>query len=280
MTSSPSLSSAPELRGPQNLRPAKIIVAPNGARRNKEVHPAIPITIQETAETARACYRAGADEIHLHVRDVDGGHTLDAGLYSEAIAAIADAAPGMTVQITTEAGGIFDVKTQLATLKALNPAAASISIREINRDRKRAAAVYAQAQQSGTRVQHILYGHDDLKRLRRWLDNGTVPEDMRDVLMVFGAYHPPRNAQPQELSGFLTALGRDFPNWTICAFGPNELAVAEAALWAGGDVRIGFENNLHGPDGEFALDNAANIAHVVSLAHEMGRPLLKEVPKP
>ncbi len=272
--------SAIELRGPQDRRPAKITVAPNGARRNKSDHPHLPMTIPEIVETADACYRAGADEIHLHVRDENGAHSIDAGLYAEAIAAVSEAAPLMTVQITTESAGIFDVKTQLATLRALNPAAASISIREINRDRKRAASVYAQAQQSGTQVQHILYDHDDLKRLRRWLDNGTVPEHMRDVLMVFGAYHPPRHAQPQELSGFLTALGRDFPDWTICAFGPHELDVAEVALWAGGNVRIGFENNLFGPDGKHAASNAANIAHVVSLAHQIGRPLLREVPTP
>ncbi|MGB0967112.1 MAG: 3-keto-5-aminohexanoate cleavage protein, partial [Halocynthiibacter sp.] len=58
-------------------------------------------------------------------------------------------------------------------------------------------------------------------------------------------------------------------DWTICAFGPNELACARAALQAGGNLRVGFENNLHLPDGTLARDNA----ELVSLAVNEGRAL-------
>ena len=61
------------------------MVAPNGARRIKKDHPAVPLTINETVETAKACYKEGAEAIHLHVRDENGQHVLDAGLYKEAL---------------------------------------------------------------------------------------------------------------------------------------------------------------------------------------------------
>ena len=47
----------------------KLMVAPNGARKVKKDHPAVPLTISETVATAKSCYEAGAGAIHLHVRD-------------------------------------------------------------------------------------------------------------------------------------------------------------------------------------------------------------------
>ncbi|NBB83711.1 MAG: hypothetical protein GVY28_09935, partial [Alphaproteobacteria bacterium] len=66
--------------------PCLLMVAPNGARKTKADHPALPIGPAELAATAVACRDAGAAAIHLHVRDEAGGHSLDAGRYREAIA--------------------------------------------------------------------------------------------------------------------------------------------------------------------------------------------------
>ena len=79
-----------------------IIAAPNGARRGKADHPNLPMNIEEIAAEAAACQQAGAAVLHLHVRDSNGAHSLDAGLYRAASEAIAISAPGMVVQITTE----------------------------------------------------------------------------------------------------------------------------------------------------------------------------------
>jgi len=47
------------------------MVAPNGARLTKKDHPAIPTTVSETIVTARRCFEAVAQALHLHVRDRD-----------------------------------------------------------------------------------------------------------------------------------------------------------------------------------------------------------------
>jgi uncharacterized protein (DUF849 family) len=54
---------------------------------------------------ARACRAAGAGAIHAHVRDADGVNVLDAGLYREVFAGLAQAVPAMPVQTTAEAVG-------------------------------------------------------------------------------------------------------------------------------------------------------------------------------
>ena len=63
------------------VAPLVIAVAPNGARKTKKDHPALPIEPREFAIEAASCIEKGAAMIHLHVRDASGGHSLDAGGY-------------------------------------------------------------------------------------------------------------------------------------------------------------------------------------------------------
>ena len=81
----------------------KLMVAPNGARPMKKDHPKVPITISEIVRTGKACFDAGADAIHFHIRDKKGVHVLDSGLCKEALNELNRMVPNMHLQITTEA---------------------------------------------------------------------------------------------------------------------------------------------------------------------------------
>lgn len=258
---------------PGALPPLRVTVAPNGARRGKDDHPQLPVTTSEIVTCARQCWQAGAHEIHLHVRDQNGAHSLSADRYRETIAALHAEVPDMAVQITTEAAGRYEVAEQFALLKDLKPNAASIAVRESLRAPDLVPHLYAFALEAGISVQHILYDRGDLDQLSRMIDQGMIPDTMRDVLLVFGAYSPPRLAQPEEVAPFVTAMQGAFPNWTVCAFGRNEPLVAKEAIRLGGHVRIGFENNIERPDGTLAKDNAENIARTVQTAQSLNRPL-------
>lgn len=238
-----------------------IMVAPNGARLQKTDHACVPVTARELAETARLCLAAGADGIHLHVRDADGTHSLDPNLYRAAISAISLSAPGMQIQVTTEAAGRYDVAGQLSLLHDLKPDAATIAVREIARAvPELAARVYATAQVNHTRVQHVLYGAGCLDRLFEWLTSGIVPPTMRDAILVLGQYAPPRAGSPVELEAVIERAQEAGMRMTVCAFGPLEQACLIAAADLGCDIRVGFENNIYAPDGSIWMDNA----HAVS----------------
>ena len=58
--------------------PLILAVAPNGARKTKADHPALPMQADEIGRAAAACRAAGAVMVHLHVRTSQGTHTLDA----------------------------------------------------------------------------------------------------------------------------------------------------------------------------------------------------------
>ena len=247
-----------------------VTVAPNGARRNKKDHPALPLTAEEIANTAKACFDVGASAIHLHVRNKDGGHSLDAGRYLEAMAAVSDAAPKMRIQITTESAGIYDVATQYACLKNVRPAAASVSVKEMARDTEMAGSVYSFADEAEIDVQHILYSPEDVAQLKRWMSEGVISDRMNSVIFVLGRYEPAVLAKPSDLYQFLAATeGMDL-KWAICAFGRNELVCARAALQRGGDIRIGFENNIELPDGRLARDNTETVTLAVAEGRSLG----------
>ena len=235
-----------------------IMAAPNGMRRGKADHPAIPITISETVATALACRAAGADALHLHVRDASGHHTLDTAIYREALEELDRNMPGMPVQVTTEAGGVYDVADQLALVEELEPRWISLSLREVSRDKDLARRLYAVASEQGTELQHIVYDTSDAGLLARWQELDVVSESA-SVILVLGRYTADQTSVPDDLPPLLACLppvGR----WMICAFGPNEHACLLHAATLGGDLRVGFENSYVRADGTPWPDMAASVS--------------------
>lgn len=240
-----------------------IMVAPNGARRGKTDHPALPVTLQDTVDTARSCHAAGADALHLHIRDAQGGHSLDPGAYAEALAELAQVVPTMRIQITTEAAGVYDVPAQLECLTRLQPGWASISVREIARAPDLAPRVYGVCADQGTQVQHILYDTGDIAILREWQAQGIVPEGPVSVLYVLGRYAAGQVSTPEDLAPFRAAMPES-DDWMVCAFGPAEHDCLIHAAGQGGQLRVGFENSLTNSAGQPHPDNAASVAALVA----------------
>lgn len=259
----------------EEFSPLKVTVAPNGARKTKRDHPNLPMTTDEVVRAAAACFDAGADEIHLHVREDTGEHSLDVGLYQETINALSKEVPQIEIQVTTEAAGRYSVSEQFALLKKLQPCSASVSVREIAREPEQARAFYRFARDADIHLQHILYDDADAQMYCEWQMQSILSEAQNDVLLVLGQYHPPKAAAVNDLPIRLKALSGTETRWTVCAFGPNEHAVSLEAVRLGGHVRVGFENNHLNPEGQLAEDNAANVKRLVEDARCLGRQLSK-----
>ncbi|WP_420584108.1 3-keto-5-aminohexanoate cleavage protein [Ruegeria sp.] len=237
-----------------------VLAAPNGARRGTLDHPELPVSLDQIVDTALSCFRAGADGLHLHVRDAEGRHSLDAGRYLETLAALQQAVPSLELQITTEAAGVFDVPAQLTCLEQVRPDWASVSVREIARSPELAAKVYGLCAEQGTRVQHILYDAEDAALLKQWQIDGTVRDEQVDRLLVLGRYSTGQQSVPQDLDLFPT----DKSPWMVCAFGSREHDCLAYAAHLGGDVRVGFENSLTDENGSVWKDNAASVSALVA----------------
>jgi len=254
-------------------QPVMLAVAPNGARKSQRDHPRLPITPAELAQCAADCAAAGASMLHLHVRDASGRHSLDPADYRPAIEAIrARVGDELLLQLTTESGGRYAPREQMASMDALAPEAVSIAIRELFADaalHAEVGAFLARLAARGTLVQYIVYSADDVARCVRLQAEGAIPQAAPQLLLVLGAYAEGRAGRPADLLPMLAALPAGWP-WSACAFGASELHCVVAAALLGGHVRVGFENNLQLPSGAVAADNAALIGVTRDALHGLG----------
>lgn len=169
----------------------RIMVAPNGARRGKADHPALPITDDELVDTTRACIAAGADGVHLHLRDGNGKHLLDAARYRFLLERLEAEVPGAYLQVTSEAAGIYDAPAQRAMMRALKPRYVSVALREMVRqpaDWPAARDFYHWAADAGVEIQHILYSPQEVQGFVIALDHGRIPGRHHLVQLVRGTY--------------------------------------------------------------------------------------------
>jgi len=249
--------------------PFIVMSAPNGARRGKDDHPALPVTPDELAACAENIADAGASIIHLHVRDEQGGHSIDPDRYRAATSAVHDrVGDRLIIQVTTEACGLYSADQQMASVRELKPEAVSLALKELCPDAESestAAEFFAWLKTENVMPQYILFSPDDAIRFTDLRNRGVIPSDWPFVLFVLGRYSDSLTGDPDLIGRFVEGLQQDV-TWMVCCFGETEnIAVAEAAR-LNGHARVGFENNLKLPDGTTAPDNAA----LVRLATKIG----------
>ncbi len=251
------------------------MVAPNGARRGKADHPALPITDEELISTARDCQAAGADGIHLHVRDEAGDHLIDPERYRNLLNRLSKVVPGMYLQVTSESAGCYDAEAQRAMIRALRPRHVSVAMREMVRapeDWVAASDFYHWAQSEGVSVQHILYSPEEVTDFIAAVDTARIPGRHHLLQLVRGTYAE-GSAAARPLEEYLAPLERAKAysfDWMLCAFGDAETESLVEAVKRGGKARVGFENSLQNADGTLAPDNAARVREVHSALCALG----------
>lgn len=256
--------------------PLIVTVAPNGARKTKADHVALPVTAEELAVEALRCRNAGAAMIHLHVRDETGAHSLSVDGYREAIAAIRDrVGDELLIQVTSESAGVFGPVQQMAMVRRLRPDHVSLALREIVADataEAEAASFLESLRDEGVMPQYIVYSPEEVTRFLDLRRRNVIPGHAHSLLFVLGRYGR-QQARPADLLPFLAALGHTEDMWSVCAFGGMEHACVATAVALGGHARVGFENNMISKDGTVAPNNAPLVAQVGQLAMALGRPL-------
>ena len=229
------------------------------------------MTDEDLIATAKACQRAGAEGIHIHIRDADGKHLLDAQRYQSVLDRLEQVVPDMYLQVTSEAAGRYGTAEQQALVRTLKPRNVSVAMREMVRseaDWPTATEFYSWANQSDVAIQHILYSPAEAEQFLRAVENKQIPGDHFLLQFVLGTYDGTQKSDPADLRLFLDLLDRAPSqatfDWMLCAFGPEETRCLTEALRAGGKARVGFENSLWNADGSLAKDNAERVREVVA----------------
>ncbi|RWP55863.1 3-keto-5-aminohexanoate cleavage protein [Mesorhizobium sp.] len=255
-------------------QPTAISGAPNGGRLSKADHPFLPLGTVELARTAQQCLDEGACLIHVHVRDHDGRHLLDASAYREVIDAIGQVVGDeMIVQVTSEALGRYSPEQQIAVIQQTRPEAVSLALRELvptQAYETAFASLLTWLHAEKIMPQIILYDADETLRLDEYHRRGLVPWNQVPVLFVLGRYTSGRISRPADLLPFVDVAKPRFGHWSVCAFGEREAACVTAAALLGGHVRVGFENNRRLASGKLARSNAELVAGVAKSLKGLG----------
>ena len=248
-----------------------IMVAPNGARRTTQDHPAVPVTDHELMDTAVACFDAGARALHAHIRTSEQIHLLDAERYETLIQSLGERLPNLQVQVTSEAAGIYESDAQIDLLSRLKAPWVSVAIREILRSQEpHTLQPFFKQLLDKSRVQFILYDADDFQTLTSLVEREIIQTESLEVLYVLGRYSANQESTPDQLDPFLACRDRAPTHVKpiremICAFGRGQIPCLLRAASEGMDLRIGFENGVWLPDGEIAENNAALVIALVGL---------------
>lgn len=256
------------------MDPVIITCAITGAETTKEKQPALPITPEEQAIAAEECVKAGASIIHLHVRENDGTPSQRPERFKEAIDAIKAKVPQVIIQISS-GGAVGESIENRAKPLALKPEMASLNLGTLNfgddifiNHPKDIEGLAKKMQEYGVMPELEVYEAGMVESAARLAKKGLIKEPFhfQFVLGVPGGM----SGEPQNLMHMISLLPKG-AHWGVAGVGRYQLPLAVQALVLGGNVRVGFEDNIFYSKGVLAKSNAELVARVSRIAKEVGR---------
>jgi uncharacterized protein (DUF849 family) len=255
-----------------------ITVAPTGAESAKADVPALPVTLDELVETAKACEKAGAAMIHVHIRDADTQPTLDLGRLRDTVAALRQETT-LVVQLST-GGAVTDPYPDRIRVLDAEPDSCSLTCGTVNFGEDVfmnpwpfMVELYQLTQEREIVPEFELFDLGHVASLSRLLDKHGLPYGGQihcDLVMgVPGGMAGTADA----LVAAVNALPAG-ASWSATGVGRTSLTVALAALAKGGHLRVGMEDTLTYAKGQPVRDNAQLVERAAQLAAIAGRPAM------
>lgn len=253
-----------------------LTAAIQGAELTRKDTPHLPVTPEEMAREACRAWNEGAAVIHLHVRDRLGNPSQRARDYRKNLEAIRAAGCGAILQVSTggAVGMTPEVRMEPLTLR---PEYATLNTGSINFGRDvfinsphMMEALARAMSDHGVKPEFEVYEEGHIHNAMELVRAGLVREPLNFdfVLGVPGAMAPtPRN---------LLHLAETIPpgaNWTVAGIGRHELILGGMAVFMGGNVRVGMEDNIYYSKGVLAGSNGELVARMARIAREAGREI-------
>ena len=248
-----------------------------GAEVTQEQNPAVPYTVDEIVREAKSAYDAGAAIVHLHVREDDGTPTQRRERFRVCMDAIRQAIPDV-ILIPSTGGAVGMSAEERLQPTELMPEMATLDCGTCNFGDEIFDNTMPTMRAFGKRMleNHIKpeyecfeMGHlDTILTMAR---KGEVPGHPMQFNFVLGV----PGCTPATV-GNLEWLVSHIPagsTWTATGIGRNAFTLGAAAIVMGGNVRVGFEDNLYLSRGVLAKSNGELVAKVVRLANELGREI-------
>jgi len=252
-----------------------ITVAGVGAETTREAQPSLPITAEEIGVDAARCREAGAAMYHLHVRRPDGTPTQDREVFA---AAIAEIRKRTDIIIQTSTGGAMGMTAdeRLQPLE-LDPEMASLTTGTANfgdevffNDTALMKEFYQRMQARGVRPEFEIFEHGQIDNALRLVKEFGPAGPLMHWDFVLGVPGS-MNGEPRNLMFLVDSIPKEGSTWTCTGIGRWHMPAAMTALALGGNVRLGFEDNIFLHRRVLAESSAQLVERVVRVAGEWKR---------
>ena len=216
-----------------------------GAEVTKEQNPAVPYTVEEIVREAKSAVDAGAAIVHLHVREDDGTPTQSKARFQPT-----ELFPEMA---TLDCGTCnFGDEVFENTMPMMRDFGKRMLENQIKPE-----------------YECFEMGH--LETVLNMAKKGQVPGAPMQFNFVLGVPGCTPATVPN-LCWLVNAIPAG-STWTATGIGRHAFTLAAPAIAMGGNVRVGFEDNLYLEKGVLAKSNGELVAKVVRIAKELGREI-------
>jgi uncharacterized protein (DUF849 family) len=229
----------------------------NGARA-ASFHPALPVTADAIVRDAMAAVKAGASEVHLHVRDEEGRETLRPEIVDMTIGKVRRACPGTLIGISTgewiekDDGRRRDFIRNWSVL----PDYASVNLVEAD-----CAAMIEHLKKRGVGIEAGIWSAADAARC---LELNLATEALR---LLFEIFQQDKAEALSEFAAIEKCLGEAARLRPVLlhGFDATVWTFVEAAFARGYSTRVGLEDGAALPNGRIASSNAALATAAIEL---------------
>ena len=278
----------------QMNREVFVTCAVTGSGSTQDRSPNVPRSPKQIADSAIDAAKAGAAIVHCHVRDPEtGAPSRDLELYREVTDRIRDAEVDVVLNLTAGMGGdiVFGgTESPLPVVTGTDMVGATERVAHVAECLPEICTLdcgtmnFAEADYVMTNTPGMLQAMGGMMTKL-----GVKPEiEAFDTghlwyakqLVTDGVLEPDALVQlcmgvpwgaPDDLNTFMAMVNNVPPEWTFSAFslGRNQMAYVAAAVLAGGNVRVGLEDNLWLGKGQLAI-NAQLVERAVTIIENLG----------
>ena len=248
-----------------------------GAEVTKEQNPAVPYTVKEIVREAKSAVDAGAAIVHLHVRYDDGTPTQSRDRFQECEEAILKECPNVILIPST--GGAVGMTpderlqstdtTPLPEMATLDCGTCNFGDEIFDNTMPTMRAFGKRMMERGIKPEYECFEMGHLDTILTMARKGQVPSAPMQFNFVLGV----PGCTPATVDN-LCWLVKNIPagsTWTATGIGRYAFQLAAPAIVMGGNVRVGFEDNLYLERGVLAKSNGELVDKVVRMAKLLGR---------
>jgi 3-keto-5-aminohexanoate cleavage enzyme len=272
-----------------------VTVAITGNFHGKESNPNFPLGPEEMANAVYECWNEGASIVHIHGRMDDGSPTNDPTFFESVDRRIREKNCNIIIQhsmapanpdllgLDTNVADIDDgARTSLTTpppeMVSLEVAPSNMilddKIIETPWNRIWAEKIAKQLLKKGIKPEVEIYNNSDMDDLEYLIDKGVLikPYYMSFVLGMHRINNQASRYSPKHLTHLVDLMPPD-SMFSVVAIGKIQFQAATLSLLLGGNVRVGFEDNIYLSKGKLAESNAQLVAKIIRIAKDIGREI-------